>query len=177
MQQNNPGHAGQWQSHLDGQMTMSPLAARVVPFRTAIHRSFTVEVPLNVAWSHLTNIEGWPSWARHLKRVELNPPGPLTDRTQGVLRVRQGGKIPFRTTEFRFLRHWTWRGHAYGVEVEYCHRFEAVSEQRTQIIFTVGHRGSGLMGKIFTALYARNLDKAIPLLIAEMNARSGMRYH
>jgi hypothetical protein len=176
MQQNNPSHVGSWQSHLDVPATLSPLAARVVPFRTAFHRSFTVEVPLNVAWDHLVNVVAWPSWAQHITRVELNPSGPLTARTQGTLHLRRGGKLPFRTTEFRFLRHWVWRGRTYGVEVEHGFRFEAVSEQRTQIIFTVGYRGSGLLARLFTSRYGRNLDRAIPLLIAEINGRAGIRY-
>lgn len=176
MQHHNTRSAGQWQGQLDAAESTSPLAARVVPFRTTIHRAFTVEVPLNVAWDHLSHIESWTSWARHIKRVEITPPGPVTDRSTGMVRIKQGGKLSFRTTEYRFLRNWTWRGRAYGVEVEYDHRFEAVAEQRTQITLTVGYRGSSLLGRFFSGLYGRNLDRAIPLLIAEINRKAGIRY-
>ena len=176
MQHNNARSAGQWQGQIDTGASLSPLAARVVPFRTVIHRTFMVEVPLNVAWDHLANIESWPSWAQHIKRVEIAPAGPVTERSTGMFRIKQGGKLPFRTTEYRFLRNWTWRGQAYGIEIEYVHRFEAVAEQRTQVTFTVGYRGSSLLGRFFSGLYARNLDRAVPLLIAEMNRRAGIRY-
>jgi hypothetical protein len=176
MQHNDARSVGQWQGQMDAGTSLSPLAARVVPFRTAIHRAFTVEVPLNVAWDHLANIECWPSWAQHIKRVEISPSGPVTDRSTGILRVKQGGKLRFRTTEYRFLRHWIWRGHAYGIELEYGHRFEAVAEHRTQITFVVGYRGSSLLGRFFSGLYARNLDRAIPSLIAELNRRAGIRH-
>lgn len=157
---------------------VSPLlAAGVVPFRQVSVRSFAVEAPVNIVWDHLIKIERWPSWAPHIKRVQLSPPGALTERSRGILHQRWGMTTTFAVTELRYLRHWTWRGRVMGIEVEHTHRFEATSEHRTQLIFTVGCRGSGaaLTVKLFTALHGHHLDRAIPLLIAEINGLMGAR--
>src|SRR5262245_44658550 len=43
---------------------------------TLIQRAFVVDVPLLRAWEHLARVEQWPSWAAHIKRIDLRPPGP-----------------------------------------------------------------------------------------------------
>jgi len=52
---------------------------------TLIERQFTVAAPLSRAWEHLACVEQWPSWATHIKRLELNPPGDLGPQSTGVL--------------------------------------------------------------------------------------------
>ena len=42
---------------------------------TLLQRDFTVNVPLQQAWDLLARIEEWPSWARHIKKIDLQPPG------------------------------------------------------------------------------------------------------
>ena len=49
-----------------------------------VKREFEVDIPLATAWKHLAQVEQWPSWARHIKHVELNPKGELTPGTVGV---------------------------------------------------------------------------------------------
>jgi hypothetical protein len=49
-----------------------------------IHREFTVNVPLDMAWQHFSRIEQWPSWAKHIRRVQLEPPGELTPASSGA---------------------------------------------------------------------------------------------
>ena len=36
-----------------------------------------VKVALERAWAHLEKVEQWPSWARHIERIDLRPSGPL----------------------------------------------------------------------------------------------------
>jgi hypothetical protein len=43
----------------------------------AIRREFVVEVPHEAAWQDLSQIERWPIWAKHIKRVEAIPAGEL----------------------------------------------------------------------------------------------------
>jgi uncharacterized membrane protein len=52
-----------------------------------IQREFVVDVPLERAWDHLARIEAWPSWAKHIKSVTIEPPGELSPSTVGVLRL------------------------------------------------------------------------------------------
>ncbi len=44
---------------------------------TLIYREFAVDIPLRQAWQHLARVEQWPSWAKHIKRVEMQPAGEL----------------------------------------------------------------------------------------------------
>ena len=89
-----------------------------VTVRELVRREFTVDVPLQRAWDHLADVESWPSWARHIKRVTLDPPGRLTERSAGAFRL------------------------------------------------------AASLGRVFGAIYARNLDKAIPNLQRELRATS-----
>ncbi len=42
---------------------------------TLLRREFTVELPLEKAWQHFARAEQWPSWAKHIKQVDVHPPG------------------------------------------------------------------------------------------------------
>ena len=48
-----------------------------------LRREFTVELPLEKAWQHLARVEQWPSWAKHIKQVEVQPPGELGPESTG----------------------------------------------------------------------------------------------
>ena len=52
-------------------------------------REFTVDVALQDAWDHLARVENWTSWAKHIKRVSLEPPGALTDASAGTFRLAE----------------------------------------------------------------------------------------
>ena len=34
-----------------------------------LERRFEVKVPIEDAWAHLGKVEQWPSWARHIRRM------------------------------------------------------------------------------------------------------------
>jgi hypothetical protein len=137
-----------------------------------IRREFIVNVPLEIAWRHLARVEQWPRWAKHIKRVEVIPPGELTPRSTGLIHLSNGIKSAFRMTEFIPYRNWKWVGPFLWLTVHYNHIFEAQDSQHTKLIWVVEGEGFGvsIFGRLFAAVYNGNLNKAIPRLIAEMNS-------
>ncbi|HUE73803.1 MAG TPA: SRPBCC family protein [Pirellulaceae bacterium] len=139
---------------------------------TLIVREFTVNVGLQRAWDHLARIEQWPSWAPHIKQIELEPRGELRPQSTGVLHLTNGMKATFRMTEFDPPRNWAWVSRLLWFTVIYDHRFAALDAERTKIVFVVQATGlgAGIVGPLFARLYRANLEKAVPRLIAELNA-------
>ena len=137
---------------------------------TLVRREFIVDVPLDVAWDHLARVEHWPNWAKHIKRVVLTPPGPLTARSEGKFVLSNGVRSAFRMVAFKPPASWKWMGPFLWLTVHYDHRFEKVDERRTRLVWTVAAEGAGvaIFGRLFAAIYNRNLDRAIPRLVAEM---------
>jgi Polyketide cyclase / dehydrase and lipid transport len=135
-----------------------------------IHREFTVDVPLPVAWQHLANVEHWPSWAKHIKRVTLIPPGELTATSSGTFYLSNGIQSTFRMAEYNPPHNWQWIGPFLWLSVSYDHQFEALDSHHTKLTWRVGAEGLGefVFGRLFAAIYNLNLSKAIPHLIAEM---------
>jgi hypothetical protein len=141
---------------------------------TLLEREFTVDVGLERAWEHLAQVEKWPSWALHIKRIELLPPGELDCQSTGFIHLTNGMQPAFRVTEFNPPRNWKWVGPFLWATVTYDHRFEALDDGRTRLTWTIGAEGFGasVLGRLFAAVYRRSLDRAVPLLIREMNAKS-----
>jgi hypothetical protein len=139
---------------------------------TLIEREFTVDVPLQRAWDHLARIEAWPSWARHIKRIDLMPPGALGAESTGVIYLAGGMKSAFRVTAFNPPGNWQWTGPILWLAIAYDHRFEVVEERQTRLTWTVAAEGwgAGTVGRLFALLYRRNMNRAITKLIREMNA-------
>ena len=137
-----------------------------------IRREFIVNLPMSTAWKHLAQVEHWPTWARHIKRVELNPKGELTLTSVGSFRLANGLKSDFKMTEINPSQNWKWVGPFLWLGVHYDHRFEKVDERHTKLLWLVSADGFGvsIVGRLFAAIYNRTLDKAIPHLIREMNA-------
>jgi len=138
-----------------------------------LERRFTVGVSLESAWAHLERVEQWPSWARHIRSIELSPPGPLVPDTAGVIRLTNGVRSTFRMEvieEIECGRRWSWAGPFLGVTVHYDHRFTRLGSEQTEIVFVLDGEGFGVsvLGRLFARIYARNLDRAIPNLIEEL---------
>jgi Polyketide cyclase / dehydrase and lipid transport len=135
-------------------------------------REFTVDVPLDRAWDHLARVEHWPSWARHIKRVALEPPGMLMEVSTGAFRLAGGARSTFRMEIYERPRRWQWVGRFLTISVHYDHRFAPLDSEHTRLLWTVAAVGPGsaTIGRVFAAIYARNLDKAIPNLQAELRA-------
>ncbi len=139
---------------------------------TLLRREFTVEVPLEKAWQHLARVEQWPSWAPHIKQVQVQPPGELGPHSTGIIHLTGGVKSAFTMTEFNPCRNWQWVGRFLWLTVHYDHIFEESGPQQTKLVWVIEAEGFGVsvLGRLFAKVYAKSLDRAIPLLIAEMNA-------
>jgi hypothetical protein len=142
--------------------------------RELVRREFTVHAPLQQAWDHLANIESWTSWAKHIKHVSVQPPGPLTDHSAGSFRLVGGARSTFRMETYEPPTRWQWVGRLLTVDVHYDHRFEPVDEDHTRLVWTVDAEGlgAGSLGRVFGTIYARNLDEAIPNLQTELRPSS-----
>jgi len=140
--------------------------------RELVRREFTVDVSLQEAWERLSKVETWPSWAKHIKHVTLHPPGPLTTQSAGTFRLVGGARSTFRMEVYEPPVRWQWVGRFLTVDVHYDHRFQVVDEQHTLLTWIVNAEGKGVasLGRVFGAIYARNLDKAIPILRAQMRS-------
>ena len=135
-----------------------------------VAREFTVDVPLDRAWDHLAQVERWTTWANHIKRVAVEPPGQLTEASAGTFRLTGGVRSTFRMEIYEPPKRWQWVGRFLTTRVHYDHRFEPVDSEHTRLIWTVAAEGPGsaTLGRVFGAIYARNLDRAIPRLQAEL---------
>jgi len=139
---------------------------------TLLRREFTVDLPLEMAWQHLARVEQWPSWARHIKQVEVLPPGEFGLGSTGRMRLTNGLKPAWTVTEFNPYRNWKWIGGFLWLTVYYDHQFEELDPAQTKLTFVVEARGFGVsvIGRLFAKIYSKNMDRAIALLIEEMNA-------
>lgn len=138
-----------------------------------LERSFEVEAPREAVWTHLARVPEWPSWARHIRSIELDPPGlpeVIGPTTRGVIDLKGGPKAAFQMQTYEPPDRWLWVGDFLWLRVEYDHFFEALTETRTRVRFVVDVHGFGAstLGRLFRAIYARNLDRALPLLQAEL---------
>lgn len=139
-----------------------------------LRRDFTVDLPLERAWRQLAQVERWPSWARHIKRARLEPPGQLTAQSVGLFHLNLGMKTAFHMTQFDPPRHWTWEGRFLWLTIRYDHVFTELATTQTKLTWIVSAEGFAVsfVGKLFAKAYAMNLDKAIPALVAEMNRQT-----
>jgi polyketide cyclase/dehydrase/lipid transport protein len=139
--------------------------------KTLIHRSFVVNISREKAWAHLTRVQDWPSWAPHIKSIQLIPAGELGPASTGLIHLNNGIKSAFQMSEFDPPRHWKWVGKFLWLTIEYDHIFEELSDQQTKLTWLVEVRGFGraTLGRLFAWVYNKNLNAAIPKLIQEMN--------
>ena len=135
-----------------------------------VRREFTIDLPLDRAWDYLARVERWPSWAKHIKRVALDPHGTLTEHSSGAFRLAGGARSTFRMEVYEPPHRWQWVGRFVTIDVHYDHRFQTVDARHTRLAWTVEAEGlgTGSVGRVFGTIYARNLDRAIPRLQAEV---------
>jgi hypothetical protein len=143
-----------------------------MPTRLLLRRSLEVAAPPDRAWAHLARVEAWPSWARHLRSARLEPAGPLGPGSRGVFVLKPGVPTRFEMTDWEPPRRWRWRGGFLWLAVGYDHRFEPLPGGGTRIVLEVEAAGFavGTLGRLFGLAYARNLDRALPLLARELEA-------
>jgi hypothetical protein len=142
----------------------------VVPERRLVERTFTSTSPPDRVWAHLSDVSAWPSWAHHIRKVTLDPPGELTPTTRGKLVIKPALPTTFRMTALDAPRSWSWRGTFLGTALDYDHVVEP-HDGGTRITFTIDGSGAtaGVVGPAFAAFYGRLLDRAIKNLIVELD--------
>jgi Polyketide cyclase / dehydrase and lipid transport len=141
-------------------------------------RTFTVDTSPEQTWEALTAAADWPRWAHHIRRVELTPPGPVGPTTKAVIRLTNGTSAKVSVTEFLDGRRFRWAGTFLWLDLAYDHRIEHV-EVHTKVTFAVDGGGLGVntIGRLFAAIYARNLDRAIPRLQTQLRTRTDIDQH
>lgn len=135
-----------------------------------LERHFKVRVPAEKVWAHLEKVEQWPSWARHIRRIELRPSGPLGPASAGAIQLTNGIRSTFRMEELNSGRNWRWAGPFLWLTVHYDHQFRRTGPEESEVAFVLDGEGFGIgvFGRLFAAIYARNLDRAIPNLVHEL---------
>jgi Polyketide cyclase / dehydrase and lipid transport len=137
-----------------------------------LERTFVVEAAAERAWAELLAAEQWPRWARHLRSVQVTPPGPVGPGSSATLRLKNRTKASVRVTEFEDGRRFRWEGSFLWMDLGYDHVVTTDDTGRVTITFTVEGAGVGVntIGPLFASIYARQLDRAIPRLQALLRA-------
>ena len=140
--------------------------------RTMLRRRFTVDAAPATAWQHIADAEQWPSWAQHLRTVELTPPGLVGPDTTAVLTLKNRTRATAAVTDFVDGHRFRWDGRFLWLRLGYDHRVEPGETHGAEITFTVLGDGIGIntLGRLFAHIYARNLDRAIPRLQQELES-------
>jgi hypothetical protein len=139
-----------------------------------LERTITVDATAAEAWDHLAEPARWPSWARHLRRVEVTPPEPVEVGTKGVVHLRNGTRARQVVTVVDPGHHWRWDGRFLWMALHYDHVFDPAPGGGCRITFSVDAGGPaiGTLGRLFARAYGRQLDRSLPHLVAELNAPS-----
>jgi len=130
-----------------------------------LRRDFSVDLPLDAAWRAFADVAAWPTWARHLRRVSVTPPGMIGPTSVGSLSFQPLGRSAFRISAFEERLHWEWVGKVLWLTIHYDHRF-ATNGDGTTMTWTVSEEGSrrSALGRLFASVYGRLVDRAIPRL-------------
>ena len=133
-----------------------------------LQRTFAVEAAAERAWAELVAAEQWPRWARHLRSVQVTPPGPVGPASSATLKLTNHTTATVRVTEFQDGRRFRWEGSFLWLGLGYNHLVSTDDTGQVSVTFTVDAAGPGVntIGSLFASIYARNLDRAIPRLQA-----------
>jgi hypothetical protein len=102
------------------------------------------------------------------------PPVPKEVSGLPSAELKRATKPAWRVTEFDLYRNWKWIGDFLWLTIYYDHRFEELNPTQTKITFELEAKGfcRSFLGRLFARIYSRTLDRAIALLVQEMNATS-----
>ena len=89
-----------------------------------LERSIDVSADVRAAWAHLLEPVRWPSWATHIRRVDVTPPGPVRLGSRGIVRLKNGTKATQVVTALVEQSHWRWDGKFLWFTLTYDHCFE-----------------------------------------------------
>jgi hypothetical protein len=129
-----------------------------------LRHEFTVDLPVQKAWQHLAHVEQWPSWAKHIRQVEVKPPGELGPSSTGLIHLSNGVRSAFTVTEYNPYRNWKWVGRFLWLTIHYDHRYEELNATQSKLTFVVEAKGVGVsvFGRLIAKIYSKSLDRAIP---------------
>jgi hypothetical protein len=141
-------------------------------------RHLVVPIERSAAWAGLADVRTWPQWAPHIRAVSVSPPGPVGPDTSGTFDLVGAPSARFAMTEFAPPDHWSWRGRFLWLTIDYDHRFAPPPDGGgggTTITFVVTAcgRGGHVFGALFSAVYARRLDAALPRLREHLTSDAG----
>jgi len=102
----------------------------------------------------------------------MSPPGALASVSEGTIHLSNGIRSTFKMEELNTGRNWKWVGPFLWLKVHYDHQFREIDNTQSEIVFVLDGEGFGVrtFGRLFALIYGRNLDRAIPRLIAEIEA-------
>ncbi len=128
--------------------------------RELLRRSFVVDEPPDQVWNRLTDLDSWPIWARHIKRIESS--GHPADGEPAGLRLTNGLSARVVTTRIEDGRSFYWEGTFLWMGIGYDHIVEP-DDRGSRVTFVLEGDGLGVgsLGRVFGRVYARNLDAAI----------------
>ena len=137
-----------------------------------IQREFVVDVPNEQAWDHLLQVEAWPQWAGHIRRMRVDGGEQLTPGSTTRMTLKPGVTLKLEVNRYQPERQFRWFSYLGWLTLDYDHRFEPVDENHTRMIWTVELDGFGarFIGPIIARLYGRSLDQAIPKFVGELKA-------
>jgi hypothetical protein len=100
----------------------------------------------------------------------LRSPGPLGPDSEGTIQLTNHIRSTFRMEEFNIGSNWRWVGPFLWMTVHYDHQFKRNGPEESEMGFVLDGEGfgAGVFGRLFAAIYARNVDRAIPNLIKEL---------
>jgi hypothetical protein len=132
-----------------------------------VSTSFVLPMQIDEVWGHLIDPSEWPQWARHMERVDMQPPGLLALKSKGTVHLKNGMNPRFTVTEFVPGEHWTWSGNVLGLRIHYLHQVEPATDSTTRVNFVVSTGGvlDPLLGAYFARIYRRLLGRAVPRLV------------
>ncbi|MEO1059635.1 MAG: SRPBCC family protein [Actinomycetota bacterium] len=132
-----------------------------------LERTFPVETTPARAWEVVADAEHWPVWARHLRKVETTPPGPVRPGSTAVVFLRDFTQARVAVTRYVEGESFRWDGHFLWLRLGYDHAVHAsLAGGWPEVRFTVWGDGigAGSIGRVFAWVYARRLDRQIPRL-------------
>ena len=86
-----------------------------------LQRTFAVEAAAERAWAELVAAEQWPRWARHLRSVQVTPPGPVGPASSATLKLTNHTTATVRVTKFQDGRRFRWEGSFLWLGLGYDH--------------------------------------------------------
>jgi hypothetical protein len=120
----------------------------------------------------MCEIEDWPrTWARHIRQVKCDPPGPLTAESKAIVEMKGGFTARMVMAEFRPRQNWKWSGKGrVGPTNVWDHQLRALDERRTQLDFVLETDGflEPVFGRMFASYLRRQFDRNLPLLAAHL---------